>query len=92
MDFIDELKRSKRDNDAIWVIVDRITKNVHFIPIKSNRTPASLAQIYVKEVVQVHRVPISIISDRDPLFTSEFWRSLQTSLETTLNLSTVYLP
>ena len=76
MDFIDGLPRSRKGNESIWVIVDRLTKSAHFIPVRSNRTAASLAQLYVKEVVRLHGVPSSIVSDRDPLFTSEFWRSL----------------
>jgi len=72
MDFIDKLLRSRKGNEAIWVMVDRLTKSTRFIPIKSNRATSSLAQIYVWEVVQLHRVPISIVSDKDPLFTSDF--------------------
>jgi len=72
MDFIDGLPRSRKGNEAIWVIVDRLTKSAHFIPVKSNRTAASLAQLYVKEVVRLHGVSSSIFSDGDPPFTSEF--------------------
>ena len=55
------------------MIVDRLTKSAHFIPIKSKRTAPFLASLYIREVVRLHGVPSSIVSDRDPLFTSEFW-------------------
>ena len=93
MDFIDGLPRSQKGgNEAIWVVVVCLTKSAHFIPVKKTRTVALLAQLYVKEIVRLHGIPSSIMSDRDPLFTSEFWRSLQAALGTALNLSTTYLP
>ena len=92
MDFVDGLPRSRRGNESIWVIVDRLTKSAHFIPIKASRTAMTLASIYVKEVVRLHGIPKSIVSDRDPLFTSRFWQSLQMALGTELNLSTAYHP
>ena len=72
--------------------VDRLTKSAHFIPVKPTRTAASLAEIYVKEIVRLHGVPSSIVSDRDPIFTSQFWEALQTALGTRLSLSTAYHP
>jgi len=92
MDFIDGLPRSRKGNESIWVIVDRLTKSAHFIPVGSNKTAASLAQLYVKEIIRLHGIPSSIVSDRDPLFTSDFWRSLQDALGAELNLSTAYHP
>jgi len=92
MEFIDELPRSRKRNEAIWVIVDRLTKSAHFIPVRSNRTAAYLAQLYVREVFRLHGVPSSIVSDRDPLFTNEFWRSLHDALGTELSLGTAYHP
>jgi len=92
MDFIDGLPRTRRGNESIWVIVDRLTKSAHFIPLRTTRTAAKLAELYVKEIVRLHGVPKSIVSDRDPLFTSEFWRSLQKELGTELSLSTAYHP
>ena len=74
MDFIDGLPRSRSGHSSIWVIVDRLTKSAHFIPIKSNRTASHLAKLYVKEIVRLHGVPNSIVSDCDPLFTSHFGR------------------
>ena len=92
MDFIDGLPRSRSGHSSIWVIVDRLTKSAHFVPIKSSRTASHLAKLYVKEIVRLHGVPSSIVSDRDPLFTSHFWKSLQQALGTKLNFSTAYHP
>ena len=92
MDFIDGLPRSRKGNDSIRVIVDRLTKSAHFIPVRSNRTARSLAQLYLKEIVRLHGVPKSIVSDRDPLFTSKFWEAFQEELGTKLNLSSAYHP
>ena len=77
MDFIDGLPRARKGNEAIWVIVDRLTKIAHFFPIKSTRTAASLAKLYVKEIVRLHGIPSSIVSDRDLIFTSRFWKAFQ---------------
>ena len=92
MDFVDGLPRSRRGNTSIWVIVDRITKSTHFIPVKIRRTASSLASIYLKEVVRLHGIPSNIVSDQDPIFTSEFWKSLQEAVGTQLCLSTAYHP
>ncbi|KAK1431807.1 hypothetical protein QVD17_08491 [Tagetes erecta] len=92
MDFITKLPRTSRGHDSIWVIVDRLTKSAHFLPIREDFKMDKLAKIYVNEIVSRHGVPISIISDRDSRFTSRFWRSLQKSLGTQLNLSTAYHP
>ena len=68
MDFIDGLPRSKRGNTSIWVIVDRLTKVAHFIPVKSERNAPKLAQVFMKEVVRLHGIPKTIVSDRDTIF------------------------
>ena len=61
-----------RGYDAIWVIVDRLTKSAHFIPINISFPVSQLAEIYIREIVKLHGVPSSIVSDRDPRFTSRF--------------------
>ena len=71
MDFIDGLAKTRKGNESIWVIVDRLTKSAHFIPIKSNRFEFS-RDLYEREIVRLHGVPSSIVCDRDPLFTSRF--------------------
>jgi hypothetical protein len=70
MDFITKLPRTQSDHDSIWVIVDRLTKSAHFLPIKENYPMERLARLYLKEIVSRHGAPISIISDRDPRFMS----------------------
>ena len=92
MEFMDGLPRSTKGNTSIWVVVDRLTKSANFIPVKIKRTTSWLAKIYVREIVRLHEVPSSIMSDRDPIFTSEFWRSLQEALGTQLRLSTAHHP
>ncbi|GJX62501.1 putative reverse transcriptase domain-containing protein [Tanacetum coccineum] len=79
-------------HDAIWVIVDRLTKSAHFIPIRATDSMETLTRLYIKEIVSRHGVPISIISDRDSHFTSRFWQSLQNALGTQLDMSTTYHP
>ena len=92
MDFIDGLPRTRRGNESIWVIVDRLTKSAHFIPVKSTRSASSLSKIYMREIVRLLGIPLSIVCDRDPIFTSQFWKAFQDSLGTRLNLSAAYHP
>ncbi|GKE45801.1 putative reverse transcriptase domain-containing protein [Tanacetum coccineum] len=87
MDFVSGLPRTPSGYDTIWVIVDRLTKSAHFLPMKKTDTMDKLMQHYLKEIVCRHGVPISIISDRDSHFTSRFWRSLQKALGTNLDMS-----
>ncbi|GJX90114.1 putative reverse transcriptase domain-containing protein [Tanacetum coccineum] len=89
MDFVTKLPKTSSGHDTIWVIVDRLTKSAHFIPIKANSIE-TLTRLYIKEIVSRHRVPISIISDRDSHFTSRFWQSMQSALGTQLDISTAY--
>ena len=92
MDFIVGLPKSSRGNDSIWVIVDRLTKVSHFIPVKTTYRADQLAQLYVNRIVRLHGVPKIIISDRGTQFTSQFWVSLQHALGTQLRFSTAYHP
>ncbi|GJT05171.1 putative reverse transcriptase domain-containing protein [Tanacetum coccineum] len=92
MDFITKLPRTSSGYDSIWVIVDRLTKSAHFIPMNEKYKMERLTRLYLKEIVCRHGVPVSIISDRDPRFASRFWRSLQKSLGTNLDMSTAYHP
>ena len=92
MDFITKLPRTSRGNDTIWVIVDRLTKSAHFLPMKETYSMDKLAKLYVNDIVSLHGVPLSIVSDRDSRFTSRFWKSFQDALGTKLNLSIAYHP
>ena len=92
MDFVIGLPKGNEGNDAIWVVVDRLTKSVLFLPIKMTDPIDKLAKLYVNEVIRLHGVPISMVSDRDPRFTSRLWPCLQRALGTEVNLSTAYHP
>nr|GEU30415.1 reverse transcriptase domain-containing protein [Tanacetum cinerariifolium] len=92
MDFVMKLPKSSQRYDTIWVIVDRLTKSTIFIPMRETDTMEKLERMYVKEVVTRHGIPLLIICDRDPRFASNFWRSLQKALGTSLDMSTAYHP
>ena len=92
MDFITKLPRTIGGYDTIWVIIDRLTKSAHFLPIREDFKMERLARIYMNEIVVRHGVPISIISDRDSRFTSRFWQTLQKAMGTRLDFSTAYHP
>jgi transposase InsO family protein len=74
------------------VIVDKLTKSAHFIPIRDTYDVTDVAHVFVSEVIRFHKIPKKIISDRDSRFNSRFWTSLQSALGTQLNLSTSYHP
>ncbi|GJV19199.1 putative reverse transcriptase domain-containing protein [Tanacetum coccineum] len=92
MDFVTKLPKTAAGQDTIWVIVDRLTKSAHFLPMREDDTLEKLTRQYLKEVVSRHGVPVSIISDRDGRFTSHFWKSLNKALGTRLDMSTAYHP
>ena len=88
MDFVSGFPLTQQKHDSVWVIVDRLTKSAHWIDYSMDR----LAELYVDEIVRLHGVPLSIVSDRDPRFTSRFWKELQSALGTKLNFSTAFHP
>ncbi|GKD64894.1 putative reverse transcriptase domain-containing protein [Tanacetum coccineum] len=92
MDFVTKLPKTATGQDTIWVIVDRLTKSAHFLPMREDDTLEKLTRHDLKEVVSRHGVPISIISDRDGKFTSHFWRSPYKALGTRLDMSKTYHP
>ena len=92
MDFMTGLPRTQRQHDAIWVIVDRLTKSAHFLPVNVEDSQEKLAQLYVDEIVRLHGVPVLIVSDRDPRFISRFLTSLKTTLGTRLQFCTTFHP
>nr|GFB84178.1 reverse transcriptase domain-containing protein [Tanacetum cinerariifolium] len=92
MDFVTKLPKSSQGYDTIWVIVNRLTKSAICTPIRETDPMDKLARIYLKEVVMRYGISVSIISDRDPRFASNFWRSLQNALGTRLDISTAYHP
>src|SRR4051812_19438892 len=92
MDFITGLPRTRSGYDSIWVVVDRLTKVAHFIPVKTIYTSAKLAKIYMTRIVCLHGVLRSIVSDRGTQFTSKFWNQLHETLGTRLEFSTAFHP
>ena len=92
MDFISGLPRTSRKHDAIWVIIDRLTKSAHFLPINMTYSLDRLADLYINEIVRLHGVLKEIISDRDSRFLSRFWRRLQESMGIKVKFSTTYHP
>jgi hypothetical protein len=92
MDFVNGLLKTPRGNDSIWLIVDRLTKVAHFIPMRTTYGGDKLARLYVDNILKLHGVPKSIISDRGAQFVSKFWRSLHQALKTNLDYSSAYHP
>ncbi|GJS18240.1 putative reverse transcriptase domain-containing protein [Tanacetum coccineum] len=92
MDFITKLPRSSQGFDTIWVIMDRLIKSAHFLPIRENDLLDKLARLYLNMIVARHGIPASIICDRDGRFTSNFWKSFQKALGTDISMSTAYHP
>ncbi|GJT04027.1 reverse transcriptase domain-containing protein [Tanacetum coccineum] len=92
MDFITKLPKMVAGFDSIWVIVDRLTKSAHFLPMRETDSIENLTRLCMKEIVARHRIPVSIIFDRDSHFTLRVWKSLHKALGTQLDLSTAYHP
>jgi hypothetical protein len=92
MDFIVGLPCTSAGYDSIWVIVDRLTKVAHFIPVKTTYSGAKLAELYMARIVCLHGVPKKIVSDRGSQFTSRYWKKLHESLDMRLNFSSAYHP
>ena len=92
MDFIVRLPLTQQKHNAILVVVDKLTKNTHFIPVRDIYEVADVARVFINEIIRFHGVPKKIISDRDPRFASRFWTCMQSALGTQLNLSTAYHP
>ena len=92
MDFVTHLPRTSRKHDAVWVIVDRLTKSAHFMAVRMTFTLKEFCRLYIREMVRFHGVPVSIVSDRDPRFTAQFWKSFQKAMGTQLSMSTSFHP
>ncbi|CAN6686919.1 unnamed protein product [Malus baccata var. baccata] len=92
MDFVYKLPRTRNGYDGVWVIVDRLTKSAHFIPVREQYSLNKLAELFITKIVKYHGIPVSIVSDRDPRFTSKFWTAFQEALGTRLLYSTAYHP
>jgi hypothetical protein len=92
MDIIVSLPRTRASYDSIWVVVDRLTKATHFIPVKTTYNSAVLAKLYMSPFVCLHGIPKKIVSNRGTQFTSHFWQQLHESLGTHLKFSSAYHP
>jgi hypothetical protein len=92
MDFVVGLPKTQKGHDSIWVIVDRLTKVAHFLPVRTTYGGEKLAKLYIENIVKLHGVPRRIVSDRGTQFTSRFWKSWHKAMGTKLDFSSVYHP
>jgi hypothetical protein len=92
MDFIVGLSKTSKGYDSIWVIVDRLTKLAHFLPVKTTYSVKTYAELYIARILSLHGVPKIIVSDRGSQFVSRFWKELHNSLGTKLVHSSAYHP
>ena len=90
MDFVTHLPWTLWRHDAVWVILDRFTKSVYFLAMWMTFTLEEFCRLYIREIVWLHGVPVSIVSDRGPLFTAHFWKSFQKATGTWLMMSTAF--
>lgn len=92
MDFITGLPRSQNQCDSIWVIIDRITKSIHFLPMRTNYSMEDYSKLYLAEIMKLHSAPVLIISNQDLLLSSHFSKSFQKGLGTKVCLSIYFHP
>ena len=92
MDFVTHLPRTQQRHDVVLVIVDWLTKSVHFLAVWMTFTLERFCRLYIREIVRLHGVPISIVSDRDLRFTAHFWKSFQKAMVTRLTMSIDFHP
>ena len=92
MDFVTHLPQTQQRHDVVWVIVDCLTKSAHFLVVRMTFTQKEFCWLYIHEIIRLHGVSVSIISDRDPRFTTHFWKSFQKAMGTQLTMSTAFHP
>ena len=92
MDFNTSFPKTQKGHDAIFVVIDRLSKFAHFLPIRESITASQLADLYVSRVISLHGVPLEINFDRGRLFTSRLWQSFQNAMGTHLSFSTTFHP
>ena len=92
MDFVTHLPRTPWRHDIVWVIVDRLTRSTHFLVVRMAFTLEEFCRLYIREIVRLHGVTMSIVSNRDPRFTAQFWNSFQKAMGTLLMMSTGFHP
>ena len=92
MDFVTHMPRMQQKHDAVWVIVDQLTTSSHFLAVRMTFALERFCWLYIREIVWLHGVPVSIVLDRDPRFTAHFWKSFQKAMGTRLTMSTAFHP
>ena len=92
MDFITGLPQTQHGHDSIWVIVDYLIKSAHFIPVNIKYPTGKYAELYVSQIMRLHGVPRTIISDQGPQFIARFWEHLHQGFGTKLIRSLAYHP
>ena len=92
MDFVTHLPRTHRRHDVVCVIVGRLTKSAHFLVVQMTFTLEEFCQLYICEIVRLHGVPVSIVSNRDPRFTAHVWKSFQKAMGTHVTMITTFHP
>ena len=92
MDFVTYSPRTPQRHDMVWVTVDWLMKSTHFLAVLMTFTLEELCQLYIREIVRLHGVLVSIVSDRDPIFKAHFWKSFQKAMGTQLTRSTAFHP
>ena len=92
MDFVTHFPWTPWRHDAVWVIVDWLTKSAHFLVMRMTFTLEEFCRLYIREIIRLHGVPVSIVSDKDLRFTAKFWKSFQNAMGTQLTMSTTFHP
>ena len=92
MDFVTHFPWTPWKHDAVWVIVDRLTKSAHFLAMRMTFTLEEFCWLYIREIFQLHRAPVTIVSERELRFTTHFWKSFQKAMGTRLMMSTAFHP
>ena len=92
MDFVTHLPWTPRRHDAVWVIVEWLSKSTHFLAVRRTFTLEEFCRLYIPEIIRLHGVLVSIVSDRDPRFTVHFWKSFQKAIGTRMTMNTAFHP
>ena len=90
MDFVSGFPRTSKGFDSVWVVVDKLSKSAHFLAVKTSMSLEKLAKLYIDQIVRLHGVPSTIVSDRDTRFVAHFWRCLYKALGTKLTFSSAF--
>ena len=90
MDFVTHLPWTPQRHDAVWVIVDQLSKSAHFLAMQMTFTLERFCRLYIREIVRLHGVLVSVVQDRDSRFTAHFWKSFQKAVGTRLTMSTAF--